>query len=293
MFVHGVNLLISGIVAQRKSGNACVLYFLNILIDTTLGVGIIYYCLKYGTLLLSEKLGFEGFRSGEYGTPPSLVYWIRQLVVYVSCLTVMKLLVVGLFALWPGIFKLGEWLLSWLGDKDVAQVIFVMGLFPIIMNVLQFWLIDSIVKAQVPPLALDDDSSHRDHDGGDREPLFQADGSDEEDETDNEPGSTPLKYDAEDPESLSGGKVAATPQPRPLTPEPRRFPSGSSTPFHGEVDPDDVAMERVQSPPQPPVQLPVVTQSNALMARDEWAWDEAGEEWDTKRSLDALRPHHD
>lgn len=37
MFVHGVNLLISGIVARVASGNACVLYFLNILIDTTLG----------------------------------------------------------------------------------------------------------------------------------------------------------------------------------------------------------------------------------------------------------------
>ena len=37
MFVHGVNLLISGIVAHVASGNACVLYFLNILVDTTLG----------------------------------------------------------------------------------------------------------------------------------------------------------------------------------------------------------------------------------------------------------------
>ena len=37
MFVHGVNVLISGIVAHLSSGNACVLYFLNILIDTTLG----------------------------------------------------------------------------------------------------------------------------------------------------------------------------------------------------------------------------------------------------------------
>ena len=37
LFVHGVNVLISGIVAQVSSGNACVLYFLNILIDTTLG----------------------------------------------------------------------------------------------------------------------------------------------------------------------------------------------------------------------------------------------------------------
>ena len=143
MFVHGVNLLISGVVAQRESGNACVLYFLNILIDTTLGthsfqlfslrpptnrictigVGIIYYCLKYATLLLSEKRGLEGFKSGEYGSPPSLVYWIRQLLVYLSCLTIMKLVVLALFAVWPGIFKVGEWLLSWLGYGDATQVI--------------------------------------------------------------------------------------------------------------------------------------------------------------------------
>ena len=143
MFVHGVNLFISGVVARVASGNACVLYFLNILIDTTLGarsswmspfwlrannvwmagVGIIYYCLKLATLLLSEKMGLEGFRSGEYGSPLSFVHWIRQLAVYLSCLTVMKLAVVGLFAVWPGIFKIGEWLLSWLGNGDAAQVI--------------------------------------------------------------------------------------------------------------------------------------------------------------------------
>lgn len=87
------------------------------------GVGIIYYCLKYATRLLSEKLSLEGFKSGEYGSPPSIACWIRQLVVYVSCLSVMKLTVLGLFALWPGIFKIGEWLLSWLGYGDSAQVI--------------------------------------------------------------------------------------------------------------------------------------------------------------------------
>ncbi|KAF9651739.1 hypothetical protein BDM02DRAFT_3084242, partial [Thelephora ganbajun] len=183
MFVHGVNLLISGVVARLESGNACVLYFLNILIDTTLGVGIIYYCLKWTTLLVSDKLGLEGFRSGEYGSPPSFVHWIRQLAVYVSCLTVMKLVVVGLFAFWPGIVKVGEWLLSWLGNGDAVQVIFVMGLFPITMNVLQFWLIDSIVKAHAPPFTLIDDPPRLDPGSGDREPLFQADVTDEEDET--------------------------------------------------------------------------------------------------------------
>jgi hypothetical protein len=37
MFVHGLNVLISGVISDVTSGNACVSYFLNILIDTTLG----------------------------------------------------------------------------------------------------------------------------------------------------------------------------------------------------------------------------------------------------------------
>ena len=39
MFVHGVNVLISDIVAHLATENACNLYFLNILLDTTFGMG--------------------------------------------------------------------------------------------------------------------------------------------------------------------------------------------------------------------------------------------------------------
>lgn len=38
MFVHGVNVLISDVGSHRTAGNACVFYFLNILVDTTLGM---------------------------------------------------------------------------------------------------------------------------------------------------------------------------------------------------------------------------------------------------------------
>lgn len=37
MFVHGVNVLISDLGSHHSAGNACVYYFLNILIDTTFG----------------------------------------------------------------------------------------------------------------------------------------------------------------------------------------------------------------------------------------------------------------
>ena len=37
----------------------------------------------------------------------------------------MKLLVVALFAVWPGISSIGDWLLSWtiVGDGDSVQVV--------------------------------------------------------------------------------------------------------------------------------------------------------------------------
>jgi hypothetical protein len=37
MFVHGANVFVSGLVSQHTDGNACVFYFLHILLDTTLG----------------------------------------------------------------------------------------------------------------------------------------------------------------------------------------------------------------------------------------------------------------
>lgn len=37
MFVHGVNVLISGVISELTDRNACVFYFLNILVDTTVG----------------------------------------------------------------------------------------------------------------------------------------------------------------------------------------------------------------------------------------------------------------
>jgi len=142
MFVHGVNVMVSDIVSHHSSANACVFYFLNILIDTTLGeleslnchgnlteyfpgVALIYLILHVLTYLLSEKFTFKGFESGKYGTPPSVNYWARQAAIYVLALTTMKLLVLALLILFPGIFKIGEWLLSWTwtGEGDSLQVI--------------------------------------------------------------------------------------------------------------------------------------------------------------------------
>ncbi|KAJ7639253.1 vacuolar membrane protein-domain-containing protein [Roridomyces roridus] len=178
MWIHGVNVLVSSLVSHHSSQNACVSYFLNILIDTTLGVGLLYVALRVLTFLMSEKLQLKGFESGMYGTPPSFQFWLRQAAIYLVALTTMKFMVIGMLALIPGLYTVGAWLLSWTYTEkgDAVQVIFVMGIFPIIMNILQFWIVDSIVKGS--GVALDEDAP----DPLDREPLFRA-GDDDDDDT--------------------------------------------------------------------------------------------------------------
>ncbi|KAG6910792.1 hypothetical protein DXG01_007680 [Tephrocybe rancida] len=181
MFVHGANVLASGVISEFTSGNACVFYFLHILLDTTLGVAILYVILYATSNVLVDRLQWKGFESGVYGTPPSIKFWARQAAVYVLALTTMKIVVIIIIVMAPGTFRFGEWLLSWthVGSGDSLQVIFTMGIFPIIMNVLQFWLIDSIVKASTKAVALDDDVSDAPHD---REPLFRAPDEDDDDD---------------------------------------------------------------------------------------------------------------
>ena len=75
-----------------------------------------------------------------------------------------------------------------------------MGIFPITMNILQFWLIDSIVKASTSTLVLENSPDLSRH--LEREPLFRA--SDDEDDEDHL-----RRHDIEDqrslPRSLSRG----------------------------------------------------------------------------------------
>ncbi|KAH9912393.1 vacuolar membrane protein-domain-containing protein [Fomitopsis serialis] len=208
LVIHGVNVLISDTIAHLSSGNACVFYFLNILVDTTIGVGIIYFILHVTTWLLSEKCHFKGFESGQYGSPPSFNYWIRQATVYIFSLLFMKMLVIVLFAAWPGIFMLGEWLLTFLGPSDAVQVIFTMGLFPIMMNVVQFWLIDSIVKSS--------QAAAHEH-----EPLFRASSDDDDDD-----GAFLARHDIENPLPRARSEDADRPG---VPDEPKSLGSGTST----------------------------------------------------------------
>lgn len=147
----------------------------------------------------------------------------------------MKVLVVGLFALWPGVFKLGEWLLTFLGPSDAAQVIFTMGIFPIIMNILQFWLIDSIVKASAhqASVALPADSERNSVDE-DTEPLFRT--SEDDDDEDGRP------HDIENPPTIPRSRSISKDRPASREPEEPKSSATSSATASGSITPKALDM---------------------------------------------------
>jgi hypothetical protein len=58
----------------------------------------------------------------------------------------MKLVVLFIFVLLPWIARVGDWALRWTEGDEKLQIVFVMMLFPVIMNALQYYIIDSFIK---------------------------------------------------------------------------------------------------------------------------------------------------
>jgi len=184
LLLHLVNLLISMVSSGSltvKPGeyqaNPCSFYLLNLAIDTTIGIPILIVLLRVFTIIAGRtRLGQppESIRSGNYGDPPNVKWWLKQMLIYFVGLLGMKFCVVVFFKICPWIVEVGDWALGWTEGNDVLQIFFVMLLFPVIMNALQYYIVDSFIKMKedptheaVPTEDPDDDSRR----GTETEPL--------------------------------------------------------------------------------------------------------------------------
>ncbi|KAF4923707.1 Vacuolar membrane protein [Colletotrichum viniferum] len=129
--------------------NPCSFYLLNLAIDTTIGIPILIVLLRVLTGLVAyTPMGkpAESIKSGNYGNPPNAWWWLKQSVIYFCGLFGMKLCVLIIFLLLPWISRVGDWALRWTEGNEQLQIFFVMMFFPLIMNALQYYIIDSFIK---------------------------------------------------------------------------------------------------------------------------------------------------
>ena len=84
----------------------------------------------------------------------------------------MKFCVFIIFQLLPWIIQVGDWALRWTEGNETVQIFFVMLFFPVVMNAIQYYIIDSFIKDQKPndhkPVPSDDREDSEDE--GDRRP---------------------------------------------------------------------------------------------------------------------------
>jgi hypothetical protein len=120
---------------------------------TTIGIPILILLLRILTAVFAlTPVGNprESIESGNYGSPPRAWWWFKQSIIYFIGLMGMKICVLIIFLVLPWISRVGDWALKWTEGDEALQVIFVMLVFPVIMNATQYYIIDSFIKNQKP-----------------------------------------------------------------------------------------------------------------------------------------------
>lgn len=88
----------------------------------------------------------ESIKSGHYGNPPRVTWWAKQSLLYFIGLLGMKLFVLFLFQALPWLGWVGDWALRWTEGNEALQIAFVMFIFPVCMNAIQYYIIDGVIK---------------------------------------------------------------------------------------------------------------------------------------------------
>lgn len=172
MGVHVFNLLLSILKAQpeinglkRKkgedcyenddcTGSPCDWYFLNIVLDCTIGVYVLYLILRFTSHICTKYLGVTQIKSGEYGSNthhPSVRAYLKQLCLYFGSLMLTKFILYGLVECFESelLWFTSHFILAWLDEyPNEFEIFVVMFVVPVVMNCIQLILVDNFIQNQ-------------------------------------------------------------------------------------------------------------------------------------------------
>ncbi|EJS41400.1 YPL162C [Saccharomyces arboricola H-6] len=172
--IHFLNLGISILKRRRKllfsagtSGDddedQCDWYFLNLLLDTTVGIPILWLCL-YVIESVLKSLHIQNIESGNYfpsktirnrPRTPLFSAFLKQLHIFIIGLGVMKVcvfLILNYLEDWA--YWFADLILGWSDSWPNLQVFLVMFVFPILLNCFQYFCVDNVIKLPTESLTL-------------------------------------------------------------------------------------------------------------------------------------------
>jgi len=150
--VHFLNILLSMAFGEWLDADAdpCNWYWINLTLDDTLGVGILFLLLKvlqctYRTKCVGRP---ELALSGEYGEPPDVRIFGRQFLDWQGLVILQKaFFAVMVVKYTEQVAAVAAFLLGWLDSFPRVKLVVVMVVTPLTMNVFALWMADSFLQA--------------------------------------------------------------------------------------------------------------------------------------------------
>lgn len=133
--IHFLNIYL----APLFQGDPCTWYIINFLLDSTIGLFIIYIGIRI-CHLLAKKKNFISINFGEYTAPNS---WIHQTIIYVALMVLIKLLttLIVQFEFW-NIIK--NFILSPFSNPKYELAVVIL-IIPFFVNIFVFWITDNFL----------------------------------------------------------------------------------------------------------------------------------------------------
>ncbi|BFZ08225.1 hypothetical protein BsWGS_11264 [Bradybaena similaris] len=140
--LHFANLFLSDVF----QGDPCTWYFISFLLDSTVGLLVIYLGLK-SCQLLAHKYGWKTLYFGEYGDPARCDAWVGQCALYILVMIVTKILMtlLVLFKFWTEVRK---FLMDPITNPEL-EIVLVMFMVPLVVNAIVFWVVDNFLKQSI------------------------------------------------------------------------------------------------------------------------------------------------
>lgn len=152
-WIHVLNIGFSkGLEAHFQAGDECHWYWLNIMLDCTLGVAVEYVLMMFLTSCIQKTCPTqaEDFETGDYrrqdGSCQPIKY-VKQLLMWLLIVSLMKLCMCAIMALGHnGLMGVAQAMLSPFASDATLKLFVVMISTPVCMNVFQFWMVDNFIK---------------------------------------------------------------------------------------------------------------------------------------------------
>lgn len=152
MLVHFANIFLAGLF----KGDPCTWYLINFLLDSTLGLVVIYLSLRFIQVVV-RIYQWDSLRFGEYGNPPQCKAWMGQCVLYLCAVIIEKATITLLVQLdfW---IKVRKFILLPVQNHPKVELAIVMLIIPFVFNAIMFWVVDNFLMQKKKKLFQKDDT---------------------------------------------------------------------------------------------------------------------------------------